>query len=218
MNDETLSGVPRDQQQPDRAHERQRRSQQHDERFDERLKLQNHHADHTRGGESEHHEQRAECLLLTRVLPPNSMRIPGGGGVSASTPFTSVMTAPSARSARPRGRDHLLLVLSAGNFRTRLGRVKGRERPERSGSVGLRGGKWGSDPSRPRLKRTESGARNAHRPTVRSVEAYFAGRLAHQRNPSLHQRLAPASIPTGSLRLVDRPSPISAARFGDSLK
>ena len=68
MNDDTLSGVPVIEQQPDRADERQRRGEQHHERLDERLELNHHHADHARRGEREHEQQRVERRLLARRL------------------------------------------------------------------------------------------------------------------------------------------------------
>ena len=68
MNDDTLSGVPVMQEQQQRTDERERRRQQDDERLDERLELQHHHGDHARRGQTEHEQQRAEGLLLARVL------------------------------------------------------------------------------------------------------------------------------------------------------
>src|SRR5262249_1567978 len=52
-----------------RADEREGRGEEHHRGLDERLELDDHHANDARGGEGEDEEEGAEGLLLTGVLP-----------------------------------------------------------------------------------------------------------------------------------------------------
>ena len=160
MNDDTLSGVPVIEQQPHRADERQRRGEQHDERLDERLELDHHHRDHARRGEREHEQQRAERLLLARVLPADLHADARAAADSRRAP-PSRPSSPRRASGSPTSAvivDHLLLVL-AQQLGARLRRLERRERAERHRAPASAGDTTGSAPSSRGSKRTESGAR-----------------------------------------------------------
>ena len=113
MKDETFSGVPVTQQQPERADERQRRRRQDHERGREAPELRHQHPEHQQHGDREHQQHRAERGLLALVQPADARRSSRPArDRRASAASTSRTPLPRSAALEPRRhRHHLLQVL-----------------------------------------------------------------------------------------------------------